>query len=131
MAAVLVSIASEGLRLQVVEFLNRCGLPVIEAETGLDPTESAIALFLTDMRVEDAPVLMREAARHRPDLRALVISGDPEYVNRELVPDLSVHFIEKPFAWCELSEKIAKLMRPPVRSAQAARSEEKAACVAA
>lgn len=134
--AVLVSIAAEGLRLQVVEFLNRCGLPVLEAETGselLDITENecVIALFLADMRVEDAPGLMREAARRRPDLHALVISSDPEYVNRELVPDPCVHFIEKPFAWCELGEKIARLLRPTAATAQAARAEGKAARAAA
>lgn len=113
---VLVSIAAEAFRRQIVNFLSARGLQVLEARCGsevLELTEHAyaIALFLADMPVEEAPGLLRAASRHRPDLRALVISGDPEYINRELVPDPCVHFIEKPFSWCEFSDKVTRLLR--------------------
>ncbi len=134
--AVLVSIAAEGLRLQVIEFLNRCGLRVLEAGTEnevLEFTEHdcAIGLLLADARVDDAPRLVREAARRSPDIRALVISGDPECINRELVPDPCVHFIEKPFSWCELGDKIARLLRPATAASEARRAEPQQARAAA
>lgn len=133
--AVLVSIAAEGLRLQVIEFLNRCGLRVLEADAEsevLDFAERdcAIRLLLADARLDDAPRLVREATRRRPDIRALVISGDPEFINRELVPDPCVHFIEKPFSWCELGDKIARLLRPAA-APEPRRAEPQAARAAA
>jgi DNA-binding response OmpR family regulator len=131
--AVLVSIAAEALRLQVVDFLNRCGLHVLEAGTAsqlleITKHDCAIALLLADMPVEEAPGLLRATARW--DLRALVISGDPDFINRELVPDPGVHFIEKPFSWCELGDKIARLLRPAAAS-ETRRAEPQTARAAA
>ncbi|MGE5568938.1 MAG: hypothetical protein ACM3S5_07880 [Rhodospirillales bacterium] len=126
--AVLVSIAAEGLRRQVIEFLSRCGLRVLETGAGYEvPRTSehcgAIGLLIADARVHDVPRLLREAARHSPGIQALVISGDPAWVNREIVPDPCIHFIEKPFSWCELSDEVAGILEVAISAPQSRQAE--------
>ncbi|HOK45922.1 MAG TPA: hypothetical protein PLA43_05665 [Bryobacteraceae bacterium] len=134
--AVLVSIAAEGLRRQIVEFLSHCGLRVLEAgaghETPQAPEQScSIGLLIADARVHEAPKLVREAARHHPDIQLLVISGDPPWINRELVPDPCIHFIEKPFSWCELGDEVAGILGVAAFAAQQQRCTEARAARAA
>ena len=121
--AVLVSIAAEGLRRQIIEFLSRCGLRVLEAGAGHETARTsehscAIGLLIADARVHEAPRLVREAARHNPGIQVLVISGDPAWVNREIVPDPCIHFIEKPFSWCELGDEVAGILGVAVSATQ-------------
>ena len=130
--AVLVSIAAEGLRRQIIEFLSRCGLQVLEAGAGHEPPQisehsCAIGLLIADARVHDATKLVREAARRNPDIQALVISGDPAWINRELVPEPCIHFIEKPFSWCELGDEVAGILEVAASAAQRRRAETRPA----
>jgi response regulator RpfG family c-di-GMP phosphodiesterase len=131
--SVVVCIAGRELRLQVTEFLGRCGLSILEAETGGELRRLGgreIVLVVADMPVQQAAKAVREAAWFKPELRTLLISSDPERINRELVPDPWIHFIEKPFAWCELGEKVARLLRPAPASAEARRTAPEPALAA-
>jgi DNA-binding NtrC family response regulator len=113
---VLLAIVHEPLRLQISDFLSDLDLEVVEAGTAseiLDIVRRAGSqnhLLLTDVAVAAGRDPASTVTSATPNVRALVISGDPEYVNRELVPDERIDFIEKPFAWRELGEKIAYLL---------------------
>ncbi len=117
---IVVCIAAGELRTQVTDFLSRSGFSVVETESGTDLrkfAEREVALLLADTRIEQALNVVREAARLKQNMQVLLISGEPESINKELVPDPWVHFIEKPFAWCELHDRIAWLLRPAAGAA--------------
>ncbi len=115
---VLLSVQQESLRFQIREFLASAGYHVLEAFTDADTTgilqesPEEVDLLLADRRIESAIGFVREVARVRRGIRVLFISGDPEDVNRMLLPDEEVGFIEKPFAWRELRTKIDDLLAP-------------------
>lgn len=113
---VLVSIPQSGLLRQVRDFLDEAGNRVLEAATEdaalriLDESSSELDLVLIDTHGQNAPSLARQAIRLRPDLKVLMISGEPEYIIRALVSEAGVGFLERPFAWRELKHKIDELM---------------------
>jgi DNA-binding response OmpR family regulator len=113
---VLISVQHAPLLEQIREFLRRAGHAVMVAVSAEDALQLLggpwcnIDLLLAETPLRDAAELAREAVSRRPGVRVLLISGEPEYINRELMPELEIGFIEKPFAWRDLSEAIARLL---------------------
>ncbi|MGE5647702.1 MAG: hypothetical protein ACM336_18150 [Acidobacteriota bacterium] len=113
---VLVSIPHLPLLRQIREFLRRAGYAVLVAGSASDAVQLIgsswcnIDLLLAETPLPDAAQLVRDAVARRPAVRVLLISGEPEFVGREFVPEPGVGFIEKPFAWSELSGMIAGLL---------------------
>jgi DNA-binding response OmpR family regulator len=113
---VLISVPQQGLLRQIRNFLGEAGHHVMEAATEeaamqiLDDERSELDLLLVDAHGQNAPRLARQAALRRPGIKVLLISGEPEYVSRALIPESEVGFLERPFAWCELKRKIDELM---------------------
>jgi DNA-binding NtrC family response regulator len=113
---VLISVSQQGLLYQIRDFLHGAGHRVMEAASDdavlqiLDESCSGPDLLLIDVHSHDAHRLARQAVLRRPGLKVLLISGEPEYITRELVPYTEVGFLERPFAWCDLKSKIDELM---------------------
>jgi DNA-binding response OmpR family regulator len=116
---VLISVRQASLLDQLCEFLRGAGYAVVAAASDGDTLQflrgmpPEVDLLLADTPAADAPELARAAVTFRPGLKVLLISGDPDYVNRELVPDLGIGFIEKPFAWSSLGRTVAELLTSP------------------
>jgi DNA-binding NtrC family response regulator len=116
---VLISIRQAPLLDQIREFLQGVGYAVVAATSDDDTLQvlnripQDVDLLLADTPVADAPGLARTAVTSRPGLKVLLISGDPDYVNRELMPEAAIGFIEKPFAWCSLGRTVADLLASP------------------
>ncbi len=113
---VLLSVTQQWLLRQIREFLHGAGLSVMEAATEdvalriLCESRPEVGLLLLEASAQDAPRLARQAARCRPGMKILLLSSDPDFVNRALMPEAEVGFLEKPFAWCELKSKLDELM---------------------
>ncbi|HVX66663.1 MAG TPA: hypothetical protein VHA11_08685 [Bryobacteraceae bacterium] len=113
---VLLSVPQQGLLRQIRNFLGETGHQVMEASTEaaalriLDDSRSELDLLLLDAHIQDAPRLARQAALRRPRMKVLLISGEPEYIGRALIPETEIGFLEKPFAWCELKRKIDEMI---------------------
>jgi DNA-binding response OmpR family regulator len=115
-ACVLVWVHREAFLCQLRDFLEGLGCVVVEAATGPEVL-SVLAkpgfeadLLVADASSRDAAALARQAVQCRPALKVLMISSEPEYINRALVPEASIAFIEKPFAWCELRRAVEALL---------------------
>ncbi len=114
---VLLLVHSEALRVQVRGFLGDAGVRVVEGlatSEVLDLSEQfwqGIDLLLTDA----SPALVHQAICRGSRTNALVISSHPENINRELMPEPRVNFIEKPFAWRELKDKIDAVLSGTVQ----------------
>jgi DNA-binding response OmpR family regulator len=114
--SVLISVPQHGLLRQIRDFLGEAGHQVVVAATEdaaleiLDDSRSELDLLLVDAHGQNAPRLARHAALRRPGMKVLFISGEPEYIGRALIPEAEVGFLERPFAWCELTRKIDELM---------------------
>jgi DNA-binding response OmpR family regulator len=113
--AILVWIALAELRRQVSDFLCSCGFSVIVADARDQALEIAsrldeVRLILADSSVEDGGALVRGIGARAGTVSTLLISANPEYVNRALAPELALHFIEKPFAWRDLKNKIESVL---------------------
>lgn len=123
---VLISVQQAPLLDQIRDFLQHAGYAVLESASAEDTLHMLshpwyrIDLLLADGTIREAQQLMRQAALFRPGLKVLLISGDPDYINRALMPELEIAFIEKPFAWRDLSCAIAELLTAPPRSCAAA-----------
>lgn len=113
---VLISVPQQGLLRQIYNFLGEAGHHVIEAATEdaaleiLDDSRAELDLLLVDAHGQNAPRLARQAALRRPGMKVLLISAEPEYIGRALIPEAEIGFLERPFAWCELKRKIDELM---------------------
>ncbi len=113
---VLLSVTQQWLLRQIREFLHGAGLSVMEAATEdvalriLCESRPEVGLLLMEANEQDAPRLARQAVRCRPGMKILLLSGEPEFVNRALMPEAEVGFLEKSFAWCELKRKLEELM---------------------
>jgi DNA-binding NtrC family response regulator len=115
---VLLSIPQEAVRQQISEFLADAGCRTLAAATELEAMGiaerhyGAIDVLLCDMPPYEGSRLVHALGRQHPGLKALLICGDPECINRELLPDPNVAFIEKPFAWREFKHALDTLLRP-------------------
>jgi DNA-binding response OmpR family regulator len=111
---VVVWITSPELRRQISEFLRSFGLAVVFADgrdQALDAAgQEGIGLILADASVHDGRVLAGRIAERGRRTRTLLISGNPEDVNRAAGPDPGLHFIEKPFAWRDLRSRVETLL---------------------
>ncbi len=129
--AVLLSVYYQALGEQLRAFLTTMGYVVVEAASPgetlalLQAQTQKVDLLLADSSSQDAPALARQALRSRPGLKVLVISGEPGYVNRALMPQAGIAFLEKPFAWRVLKRKVESLLacRIPPGSSEAAAPE--------
>jgi DNA-binding NtrC family response regulator len=123
---VLISVRHVPLLDQIRDFLQRAGYTVLESQSPVDALNMlsspwcGIDLLLADATIRDAPQFVRQTISRQPRLKVLMISGDPDYVNRELMPEPEIAFIEKPFAWCELKHAIAELLTAQPVSCEAA-----------
>ncbi|HEX8985385.1 MAG TPA: hypothetical protein VF767_08140 [Bryobacteraceae bacterium] len=121
-ATILLSIRHAALRSQIHQFLHGLGLHVVEAPGGDDPaclTPEAcrrIDLWLTDRAVQPEMAATREVLRHCPGVTVLALSGDTRRASRAASTQVRVSFIETPFAWCELEERIAELLIARLRA---------------
>jgi hypothetical protein len=107
---ILVSIGSEVFREQIHFFLTGVGFSVWQDNWSTEAPalcNSEIDLLLTDAPIRDVvPLVQCALSGGGPPLRVLVISAEPDYVCHALVPNPSIDFIEKPFAWQDLERKI-------------------------
>jgi len=116
---VVISVRQASLLDQLCEFLRGAGYAVVAAASDDNPLQLLfrmppdVDLLLADTPAAEASELARTAAAFRPGLKVLLISGDPDYVNRELIPDPAIGFIEKPFAWSSLGRRVADLLILP------------------
>ena len=116
MATVLLAIQQWPLLEQIRSFLEASGYRVVEAAavgTALQILNELcdVELLLSDAHGAHAADLASQATASRAGVKVLLISGEPDFVNRELIPQRDVGFIEKPFAWCELEHSIERLLR--------------------
>jgi DNA-binding response OmpR family regulator len=112
---IILSISYEALRHQLRRFLTGIGFSVREANCesdALDASESKVDLLLADAPFHDGLRSLQRALEAHPTLKVLLISAEPDYICRALLPNPLVEFIEKPFAWRELERKINELMSP-------------------
>ena len=112
--AVLVSVSNRDLGRQLSEFLYGLGVAVVLAGPALDTAlrqNGEIDVVLADLPYEGGAALVERLAARRPALKALLISGEPDYVNRACWPQPWLEFIEKPFAWCDLKRRFERLLR--------------------
>ncbi len=129
--AVLLSVYYQALGEQLRTFLTGMGYVVVEAANPRETLElleartQKVDLLLADSSSQDAPALARQALRSRPGLKVLVISGEPGFVNRTLMPQTGIAFLEKPFAWRVLKRKLESLLarRIPPGSSEVAAPE--------
>jgi DNA-binding response OmpR family regulator len=115
MATVLLAIEQWPLLEQIRRFLEADGYRVVEAAavgTALEMLDQLreVELLLADVPLPYAAGLAGQAVERCAGIKVLLISGEPEFVNRELVPEAEIGFIEKPFAWCELKRTIDELL---------------------
>ncbi len=106
---ILLWIRNPELRRQLSEFLVAAGYACVDVTSPLPPD---CGLLVAEVDLEQAAVLARSAPLDRPDLRLLLVCGEPAYVGRTLTADPRVAFIEKPFAWRELRQMILELLTP-------------------
>jgi len=113
---VLVAVPQKWLSRQIREFLREDGHRVFEAPTHetalriLEESGQEMGLLLLDAHGMDAPHLAQDAVRKAPGVKILLISSEPEYISRMLLPEVEASFLEKPFAWCALRQKIDEMM---------------------
>lgn len=113
---VLLSIPHLPVLQQVREFLRRAGYAVLVAASAADAMQllagpwCGIDLLLAETPLPTAAELAHEAVARRPGVRVLLISGEPDYINREFAPEPWIAFIEKPFAWNDLNRTISSLL---------------------
>ena len=105
----------------VVSELTRRGFRVIEAEDGqvaleiLTREKEHVDILVTDVvmpRLHGAD-LAKEAARVRPGIKILFISGHPERAGRGLDPTGVTNLLMKPFTADTLAARIKELMTKP------------------
>ena len=123
---VLVSVSNQGVRDQISQFVAAAGYAVLEAEQMAQAeavvigARAPVAVLITDGPARGAAEFISLMSGRQRWLRALVISAHPAAVNKELIPDERVAFIEKPFAWRELNFRLAEC----VNASQIARHQE-------
>jgi DNA-binding response OmpR family regulator len=113
---VLISAQQEAIRSQLRDFLRRKGFRTIEVgniNEAVEP-QASIRLLIGEFPLPHGPDAWSSALLRRPAAKALLISGDPEEISRESFPHPRVEFIEKPFAWRDLGERIDSLLARPV-----------------
>ena len=108
--------------LQLMErYLRRLGFEVEIHSKGADALRSFEAapasydLVIADLGIPDVPgdTLLTEMLDRRPDLKAVICSGSPFYIEK-LPPAVrqQVAFLQKPFVPKMLAEAVAKLLPP-------------------
>jgi hypothetical protein len=111
---ILLSISCAALREQIRLFLAGVGLSVWDGNwPGNEPSvvfNSEIDLLLSDAPIHEIMQLVQWLHADDPALKTLVISAEPEYICRALMPNPSVEFIEKPFAWRDLERKVGAML---------------------
>jgi DNA-binding NtrC family response regulator len=116
---VLIAAQQEAIRSQLRDFLRRRGLRTIEVGhpseiNAVVAPDTSLRLLIGEFSLPQGPEAWSGALRGRPAVKALLISGDPEEISRETFPHPRVEFIEKPFAWRDLGERIDNLLARPV-----------------
>jgi hypothetical protein len=121
-ATVLLSIRHPALRIQIHQFLHELGLKVVEAPGREDPngltaeTCGRIDLWLTDRAAAPELASTREALRNCPGVTVLALTANPRRAARTVPPQVRVSFIETPFAWRDLAERITELLMARLRA---------------
>ncbi len=113
-ATVLLSIANPALRLQLHRFLNGLGLRVVEESSPEHCRQ--IDLMLTDGAVRPELAATSEALRTRPEVTVLAITSCTGSMSRPVTPQVRVSFVERPFGWHGLEEKILELLLARIRA---------------
>jgi two-component system cell cycle sensor histidine kinase/response regulator CckA len=112
------------VRSLLLTLLSRCGYRVVAAAGG----EEAIALYrdlheivslvLLDVQMPgmDGPTTLRELRKFNPDVRCLLMTGDPGEVTDEQLHQAGViALLAKPFAAAPFLEALSKAGAPPPR----------------
>jgi DNA-binding NtrC family response regulator len=116
---VLVVEDERAVRYLVNTILGRAGYTVLEAASPeeadrfLNDASSAVDLLITDVVLpgESGPQLFDRAARNRPNLRVLYMSGyTDDAVSRERLLAPGVAFIQKPFTAEDLARKVREVL---------------------
>ena len=110
------------VRTMLVEALTEAGYDVVAMANGREAIQAfqeydgRIDLIVTDvvMPQSSGPALVRAAREHRPDARALYISG---YADDQMVAEIEADqhslYLQKPFSLDVLLRKIAEIMPAP------------------
>jgi PAS domain S-box-containing protein len=110
------------LRRVAKEFLERAGYHVVDAGSPAEALATAkkhpgaIDLLLTDVMLPEmtGPELVRRLEDERPGVRVLYMSGYAGDVLAKVgLSRLSVPFIDKPFTWQTLAEKVREVLAAP------------------
>ncbi len=116
---VLVSVRQHAMRAQICHFLNGKGLRTKQVQgvsALLDAFEQhacAIELLVAEYPSHAAMSVIPKLLDRCPTLKVLLISGDPEEIGQEAFPHPRLEFVEKPFSWRELGERIDGLLTQP------------------
>jgi DNA-binding NtrC family response regulator len=114
MPAVLVSVSNRDLGRQLTDFLYGMGAAVVLAGPALESAlqrNNQVEVLVTDLPCQGGAEIVARLAARQPALKALFISGEPDYINRACWPQPWLEFIEKPFAWSELKRRFDRLMQ--------------------
>jgi PAS domain S-box-containing protein len=112
------------VRTATAEFLSGVGYQVLTATNGQEAIEriqahpGKIHLVITDLVMPDTSgtKLAERLASVRPEAKVLFVSGYSEDVaEKQGVPDPSKNFLQKPFSFQALGDKVRELVREPVR----------------
>jgi PAS domain S-box-containing protein len=113
------------LRRVAKEFLERAGYRVVDAGSPAEALATAgkhtdaIDLLLTDVALPEmtGPELARRLQHERPGLRVLYMSGYAgDVLAKAGLSRQSVSFIDKPFTWQTLAEKVREVLAAPAAS---------------
>ncbi len=107
----------ENVRAIAAEMLETSGYAVLTAEDAADAlrliedSSNVIDLLVTDvvMPETDGPTLIVEARTHRPDLRAVMVTGYAPYADASMIP--GVPLLQKPFTMAQLTEQVEAALR--------------------
>ncbi len=116
---VLVVEDNEDLRHLVVTFLSRLGYQVLEAGDGATANATlertpGVDLLLSDVMLpggRSGPDIVEEAQNHRPDLKALFMSGFTGLrMSRQGQLPVGIELLRKPFTKHDLAQKVRAVL---------------------
>lgn len=115
---VLLVLGYAALRGQLRRFVQDTGLTVLCAASAREGLEIArahpgrIDLLLSEFRPPDmpSPELLVRIRETRPELPALVLSSEPEDVLSQTFGHDGVSFLETPFAWSLLADRLSSTL---------------------